>query len=159
MNDELKALVAEIGRQSHDARVGRHGLPEPFDADLWQVLETSGLTRLTSEQGADAAEAAVVLGELARWAGAVPVAETDVLATWLAAQADLTVPAEGPLTVAITDVERATAGWSAPPATCRGLPWDPWCWPPAPPRPPSSRCSRRVRSTARRIWVASRAAR
>ncbi|GAB7066864.1 acyl-CoA dehydrogenase [Mycobacterium hodleri] len=120
MNDELKALVDEIGRQSFDAPVGRHGLPEPFDAELWQVLETSGLTRLTTEQGADPADAAVVLGGLARYAAAVPVAETDVLAAWLAAQADLPVPADGPLTVAITDVE---PGGERIAGTARDVPW------------------------------------
>jgi acyl-CoA dehydrogenase len=105
VNDELRALVEEIGRRSFDARVGHHGLPEPFDDGLWRVLETSGLTRLTSEQGAGPAESAVVLGELARYAAAVPIAETDVLATWLAGKAELVVPAEGPMTVAIADVE------------------------------------------------------
>ncbi|KAA0102256.1 acyl-CoA dehydrogenase [Mycolicibacterium sp. P1-18] len=105
MNDELISLVDEIGRRSFDAHVGPRGLPEPLDADLWRVLETSGLTRLTSEQDADPADAAVVLGGLARYAAAVPVAETDVLAAWLAAQADLPVPADGPLTVAIADVD------------------------------------------------------
>ncbi|MEU0497311.1 acyl-CoA dehydrogenase family protein [Mycobacterium sp. NPDC006124] len=128
MNDELKALIAEIGRQSYDAHVGRHGLPEAFDADLWRVLETSGLTRLTSEQGAGPTEAAVVLGELARWAAAVPVAETDVLATWLAGQADLEVPAEGPLTVAIADVARrdgltSTAPYGRIKGSALGVPW------------------------------------
>ncbi|HYO02602.1 MAG TPA: acyl-CoA dehydrogenase family protein [Mycobacterium sp.] len=105
MNDELRQLIEEIGRRSYDARVGHHGLPERFDEDLWRVLETSGLTRLTSAQGADPAESAVVLGGLARYAAAVPIAETDVLAAWLAGTADLVVPDDGPLTVAIADVE------------------------------------------------------
>jgi len=120
VNDELRALVGEIGRQSYDAHVGRHGLPDPFDADLWRVLETSGLTRLTGEQGADPAEAAVVLGELARWAAAVPVAETDVLATWLAAQAGLDVPADGPMTVAIAEVD---AGAGRIDGVAHDVPW------------------------------------
>ncbi|GLP81124.1 acyl-CoA dehydrogenase family protein [Mycobacterium antarcticum] len=105
MSDELEQLIEEIGQRSADARVGRHGLPEAFDDDLWRVLETSGLTRLTSAQGAGPAEAAVVLGGLARHAAAVPIAETDVLAAWLAATAELTVPDDGPLTVAVADVE------------------------------------------------------
>ena len=120
MNDELRALVEEIGRRSFDARVGRHGLPERFDAELWQVLETSGLTRLTTEQGADPADAAVVLGGLARYAAAVPVAETDVLATWLAGQADLPIPADGPLTVAIADVDPSGDRITG---TARDVPW------------------------------------
>ena len=105
MSDELHQLIEEIGRRSADARVGHHGLPEGFDDDLWRVLETSGLTRLTSAQGADPAEAAVVLGGLARYAAAVPIAETDVLGAWLAGTAGLTVPDDGPVTVAVADVE------------------------------------------------------
>ena len=105
VNDELKHLVDEIGERSASARVGHHELPEAFDEDLWRVLETSGLTRLTSEQGADPADAAVVLGGLARHAAAVPIAETDLLAAWLAGKAELEVPADGPLTVAVADVE------------------------------------------------------
>jgi acyl-CoA dehydrogenase len=105
VNDELRQLVDEIGQKSFDERLGHHELPEPFDDDLWKILESSGLTRLTSEQGAEPAESAVVLGGLARHAAAVPVAETDLLATWLAATAELAVPDDGPLTVAIADVE------------------------------------------------------
>jgi acyl-CoA dehydrogenase len=105
VSDELRQLVDEIGRRSFEARVGHRGLPEPFDEGLWRVLEASGLTRLTSDQGADPADAAVVLGVLARYAAAVPVAETDLLAAWLAGRAGLEVPADGPLVVAIADVE------------------------------------------------------
>ncbi len=105
MNDELKQLIQEIGQRSFDARAGHHGLPEAFDQDLWGVLETSGLTRLTSEQGADPAESAVVLGGLARHAAAVPIAETDLLGAWLAGKAQQPVPADGPLTVAVADAE------------------------------------------------------
>jgi acyl-CoA dehydrogenase len=120
VNDELRTLVDEIGRRSFDARVGRHGLPERFDSELWQVLETSGLTRLTTEQGADPADAAVVLGGLARYAAAVPVAETDVLATWLAGQADLPIPSDGPMTVAIADVD---PGGDRVMGIARDVPW------------------------------------
>ncbi|MBJ7341680.1 acyl-CoA dehydrogenase family protein [Mycolicibacterium sp.] len=105
MSDELKQLVDEIGARSSAALVGHHRLPEAFDEDLWRVLETSGLTRLTSDQGADPADAAVVLGGLARHSATVPIAETDLLAAWLAGRAEQTVPTEGPLTVAVADVE------------------------------------------------------
>jgi acyl-CoA dehydrogenase len=105
VNDELRQLVDEIGQRSFDARVGHHARPERLDEDLWRVLETSGLTRLTTEQGADPAESAVVLAGLARWAAAVPIAETDLLATWLAGKAGLAIPDDGPLTVATADVE------------------------------------------------------
>ncbi|MET0474361.1 MAG: acyl-CoA dehydrogenase family protein [Mycobacterium sp.] len=105
MSDELRQLVDEIGRRSSESHVGRRGLPLAFDDDLWRVLESSGLTRLTSDQGADPADAAVVLEVLAGHAAAVPIAETDLLAAWLAVTANLAIPADGPLVVAIADVE------------------------------------------------------
>jgi acyl-CoA dehydrogenase len=103
VNDELRHLVDEIGRRSFEARMGDRGLPETFDGDLWSTLEASGLTRLTSAEGAGPGEAAVVLEVLAGHAAAVPVAETDLLAAWLAKAADLAVPADGPLVMAVAD--------------------------------------------------------
>jgi acyl-CoA dehydrogenase len=101
-NAELAALVDEIGHRSFDARVGHRSLPEQFDEALWRNLEDTGLSRLTtSDQGAGPAELAIVLRGVARHAGAVPIAETDLLAAWLGARAGVDLPAEGPLTVAI----------------------------------------------------------
>ncbi len=121
MNEELTQLVDEIGRRSFDAHVGKRGLPEAFDDDLWRDLETSGLTRLTTDQGAGPAQSAVVLAGLARHAAAVPIAETDLLATWLAGKAGIAVPAEGPLTVAIADVAPDDDGRLV--GTARDVPW------------------------------------
>lgn len=98
--DELKQLVDDIGRRSYDAQFGKRRLPEIFDTELWANLDETGLTRLTTEQDAGPRETAVVLAGLARHGGAVPIAETDLLAGWLAGAAGLDVPA-GPLTVAI----------------------------------------------------------
>jgi acyl-CoA dehydrogenase len=103
---ELRQLVNDIGRQSFDAKVGTRRVPEKFDADLWRNLEDTGLTRLTStpDSGAGPGELAIVLYGVARHAGAVPLAETDVLAAWLAWEAGIDVP-DGPLTVAVADAE------------------------------------------------------
>jgi hypothetical protein len=101
--DELSRLVDDVGRRAYDAKVGQRGLPDQFDADLWHTLEETGLTRLTSAQDASLRESAVALEGLARWAAAVPVAETDLLAAWLATQAGLDVPETGPLSVAIAN--------------------------------------------------------
>lgn len=109
--DELKQLVEDLGARSAQARFGERRLPETFDAELWRNLEDTGLSRLTTEQEAGPAEMAVVLAGLARHAAAVPIAETDLLAAWLAHQAGLDVPS-GPLTVAI-----GTSG------TARDVPW------------------------------------
>jgi acyl-CoA dehydrogenase len=108
-NAELVALVEGIGSRSFSARVGHRSLPEEFDRELWRNLEDTGLSRLTStaDLGAGPAELAIVLRGLARYAGAVPVAETDLLAAWLGARAGLELPAQGPLTVAIAQAEKA----------------------------------------------------
>jgi acyl-CoA dehydrogenase len=105
---DLRQLVDEIGRRSFDAKLGRRRVPDEFDADLWRNLEDTGLARLTStpELGAGPQELAIVLYGLALHAAAVPLAETDALAGWLAAQAGVGVP-DGPLTVAIADAELA----------------------------------------------------
>lgn len=107
-NAELRQLVNDIGQRSFDARLGRRRVPEQFDTDLWRVLEDTGLARLTStpELGAGPEELAIVLSGIARHAGAVPLAETDALAGWLAQRAGIDLP-DGPLTVAIADADAA----------------------------------------------------
>jgi acyl-CoA dehydrogenase len=104
VSDELRELVHDLGQRAHDARAGRRRRPDGFDATLWGHLEETGLSRLTSAEDAGPADAAIVLDGLARHAAAVPVAETDLLAAWLAAEAGLPVPASGPMTVAQADV-------------------------------------------------------
>jgi acyl-CoA dehydrogenase len=120
VNDELRQLVDEIGAKSFEARVGHHSLPEPFDEDLWRALEGSGVTRLNSEPDANPADSAAVLEGLARHSAAVPIAETDVLATWLAGKAELTIPSDGPLTVAVAEVEPQGGRVTG---TAVGVPW------------------------------------
>jgi alkylation response protein AidB-like acyl-CoA dehydrogenase len=118
-HDELSQLVDEIGRRSFDACLGQRGLPAVFDEQLWRTLEDTGLSRLTSAEGAGIRASAVVLTGLARWAAAVPVAETDLLAAWLAATAGLAVPAAGPMTVALADV----VGAQRITGTATDVPW------------------------------------
>ena len=66
----------------------------------WRHLEDAGLTRLTSdpESGGSPRTSRLVLRALARHAVTVPLAETDMLAGWLAARAGIEVPDTGPLT-------------------------------------------------------------
>lgn len=118
---ELRRLVDDLGRLAFDARLGHRILPDQFDADLWQILEDTGLARLTStpDMGAGPREIAISLYGLARHAGSVPLAETDLLAGWLGAQAGIELP-DGPLTVAIADAE--TDG-NRVTGTARSVPW------------------------------------
>lgn len=100
---ELRQLAEDIGERSFDARIGHRSLPDAFDSTAWRHLEEAGLTRLTSdpESGGSPRELALVLRALARHAVTVPLAETDVLAGWLAARAGIDVPEDGPLTLAL----------------------------------------------------------
>lgn len=100
---DLRRLAEDIGMRSFDERIGHRALPDAFDHTAWRHLSDAGLTRLTSdpESGGSPTELALVLRALARHAVSVPLAETDVLAGWLAATAGLEVPAGGPLTVAL----------------------------------------------------------
>ena len=118
--NELAQLVDDLGRRSFDARLGHRGLPDTLDEALWRNLEDTGLARLTSSQDAGPAEAAIVLSGLARHAAAAPIAETDLLAAWLAAKAGLPEPDAGPLTVAIAD---ATENGGRISGTAREVPW------------------------------------
>jgi acyl-CoA dehydrogenase len=88
--------------------------------ELWRNLEDTGLARLTSSQGAGPAEAAITLSGLARHAAAVPIAETDLLAAWLAGTAGVAVPDTGPLTVAIADAIEVDGRLTG---TARDVPW------------------------------------
>lgn len=118
---ELRGLVDDLGRRSYDAGLGRRGIPDVFDAELWDNLEGTGLARLTStpDMGAGPSELAIALYGLARHAGAVPLAETDALAGWLGQLAGVELPG-GPLTVAVADAE--TDGTRVT-GTARDVPW------------------------------------
>lgn len=120
MSDELRQLVEDLARRSYDARMGRLTRPESFDSELWQHLEETGLSRLTTAEDAGPAESAIVLAGLARRSAAVPAAETDLLAAWLAGRAGLEVPASGPLTVAVCTGERRGGRITG---TARQVPW------------------------------------
>lgn len=106
---DLRQLVDDIGERSFDDRIGHRALPDPLDTTAWRHLEESGLTRLgsTADSGGGPSEVAVVLRALARHGVTVPVAETDVLACWLAAAAGVAVPQTGPLTVAMGEARRS----------------------------------------------------
>ena len=118
--NELAQLVDDLGRRSFDARLGRRDFPETLDDALWRNLQDTGLARLTTDQDAGPGESAIVLSGLARHAAAVPAAETDLLAAWLAGTADLAVPDTGPLTVAIAD---ATVDGRRISGTAPQVPW------------------------------------
>jgi acyl-CoA dehydrogenase len=106
---DLRQLVDDIGERSFQARIGHRALPDELDTVAWSHLEDAGLTRLlsTDDSGGGPAETAVVLRALARHAVSVPVAETDVLAGWLAASAGVDVAGAGALTVAFGEVVEA----------------------------------------------------
>jgi acyl-CoA dehydrogenase len=119
---QLRQLVDDIGSNSFAARLGQRGLPEKFDDATWANLEETGLSRLTTtpDLGAGPVEAAIVLRGLARHCVAAPIAETDLLAAWLAAKAEVDVPESGALTIAIAD---ATVTDGQVVGTASRVPW------------------------------------
>ena len=106
---DLRNLVDEIGARSFDARIGHRALPDHLDTTAWRHLEDAGLTRLESsgDSGGGPTEVAVILRSLARHAVTVPLAETDLLAGWLAGVAGLDLPGNGPLAIAIGHANRS----------------------------------------------------
>ncbi|TGD87068.1 acyl-CoA dehydrogenase [Mycolicibacterium sp. CH28] len=118
----LRDLVNQIGKRSFDLRLGHRGRPEQFDDTVWRQLEDTGLTRLTSDPDLDAgpAELAVVLYGLARYAVAVPIAETALLAAWLGDRSALSLPDAGPMTIAIGTADDANGSVSG---TACDVPW------------------------------------
>jgi acyl-CoA dehydrogenase len=118
--NDLEQLVADLGLRSFEARLGRPAFPDAFDEQLWRNLEETGLSRLTSTEDAGPAEAAIVLSGLAGHAAAVPIAETDLLAMWLAEKAGVAVPASGPLTVVLVDAEMRNGSLRG---TAHHVPW------------------------------------
>ncbi|MCV7101382.1 acyl-CoA dehydrogenase [Mycobacterium palustre] len=100
--DGLCELVDDIVRRLLNDSAHDRCVRQRFDRELWHVLDHAGLTKLTSEFGARPVELAVVLYALARHAAVVPLAETDMLAGWLAREAGYQPP-DGPLTIAIVD--------------------------------------------------------
>jgi acyl-CoA dehydrogenase len=78
-----------------------------YSPALWQTLVDSGLTLLTTPEsrggtGAGLGELAVVLESTGYHAAPVPLAEHDLLASWLLGLAALS-SSEGPMTAAVTD--------------------------------------------------------
>jgi acyl-CoA dehydrogenase len=118
---ELHQLADDLGRRSYEAGLGRRGVPDQFDAELWRNLEETGLARLTSTPDVDAGphELAIVLYGLARHAAAVALAETDALAGWLGREAGIELP-DGPLTVAVADADSDGARVTG---TAGAVPW------------------------------------
>ena len=106
---DLRRLADDIGERSFEARIGHRSLPDSLDTTAWQHLEDAGLTRLlsTEDSGGGPREVGVILRALARHAVTVPLAETDVLASWLATAAGIDVPPSGPLTVAAGEAKRS----------------------------------------------------
>ncbi|WP_224388266.1 acyl-CoA dehydrogenase family protein [Pseudonocardia sp. ICBG1293] len=95
-NTELADLAGAIFADSYERDA------TGLDAAAWKACAESGLTTLTApETGGTPTDAAVVLDAAGAWAARVPLAETDLLAGWLARAAGLAVP-DGPLAAVVT---------------------------------------------------------
>ncbi|MEU6074185.1 acyl-CoA dehydrogenase family protein [Micromonospora sp. NPDC047074] len=97
-------------------RPARTEVTATLDVELWGLLESLGLTRLTGAEpygaGAGWPEAAALLATAARHAVPLPLAEHDLLAGWLLERAGL--PADGALrTACVLDAD----------GRARAVPW------------------------------------
>ncbi|GAB5015147.1 acyl-CoA dehydrogenase family protein [Mycobacterium avium subsp. hominissuis] len=95
-----------------------------YDPVLWSTLCASGLTLMTTPEelggsGAGLRELAVVLESAGYHAAPVPIAEHDLLASWLLRSAGLT-PSAGPMTSAVST---ATLSGRHLTATLDSIPW------------------------------------
>lgn len=95
-----------------------------FDPVLWSDLAGAGLTLLTTPEahggsGAGLKELAVVLDRLGYHAAPAPIAETDLLASWLLQTAGLPVES-GVLTASVTTAQPAAGRLRA---TLKSVPW------------------------------------
>jgi acyl-CoA dehydrogenase len=88
VDPELERLFANVFNDWRSARE-RESSRAVLDRKLWRTLEGLGLDRLTSAAGAGWEEAAALLRAAARTAAPVPIAENDLLAHWLLAQAGI----------------------------------------------------------------------
>lgn len=90
-NTELAELAESIFGDTYDRDA------TGLDRAAWKACEESGLTALTApDTGGTLDDAGVLLEAAGAWAARVPLAETDLLAGWLARAAGVEVPA-GPL--------------------------------------------------------------
>jgi acyl-CoA dehydrogenase len=111
LEDLTRRLLEKLDRGAPGGR------PRSFDGPAWQSLTDAGLTDLASgledeEPGNGLYRAATVLRELARHACAVPLAEHDLVGSWVVQQASLDVDPGALRTVVVLDEENTgIAAW------------------------------------------------
>ncbi|MEU3168628.1 acyl-CoA dehydrogenase family protein [Streptosporangium sp. NPDC006930] len=94
-NAELLDMMRQVFKD-HARTAGPRTTERTFNAELWNTLESLGLTRLTGREsdsgsGAGWPEAAALLATASEHAATVPLAEHDLLAGWLLETAGLPV--------------------------------------------------------------------
>jgi acyl-CoA dehydrogenase len=120
----LRELADDIFSSSTEPVLDLQQVGVPFNHDLWKTLADSGLTLLSTPEsrggsGAGLREAAVVLESSGYHAAPVPLAENDLLASWLLGVVDLPV-STGAMTAAVSS-QRLLEGQLASPVD--GVPW------------------------------------
>jgi acyl-CoA dehydrogenase len=95
---ELRAAATSVLSTRCDAERVDAAIEKGYDLELWQTFEQLGLTLISVPEsaggsGGSVAELAAVLGPVGEYSGAIPLAETALLAGWLVATAGEHVPA------------------------------------------------------------------
>jgi len=127
MSSELQMIVDVTSRIFEDHQTEERHV-DAWDAELWNLLETTGLSGVASldthDDGAGRLrECAAILRVAGRFAVSVPLAE-HYLSTWLLSKFGLPVPS-GPLTFAVSsglDVRRSGEVWRVS-GTISRVPW------------------------------------
>ena len=103
----LRELADDILASATESVLDVQQVGIPYDPKLWSTLTESGLTLLSTPEsrggsGAGLPESAVVLESSGYHAAAVPLAEHDLLASWLLGVADMPL-VSGTMTAAVTN--------------------------------------------------------
>jgi acyl-CoA dehydrogenase len=130
MTDELVLLDETVGSifERHLTREARGAAADGVPAQLWRVLDDSGLTSLAMPEGGGGLPEVVVLARaVGRAAAPVPLVEMAGLASWLLASAGL--PLQAGITTAAVGTPRddlrlvrTAAGWTVDGSLLR-VPW------------------------------------
>lgn len=121
---DLRRLADDIFGAATEPVLDAQRRDIPFDATLWSTLTASGLTLMTTPESAGGSggslrELAVLLERAGYHAAPAPLADTDLLGSWLLQTAGLPIPA-GPIAAAVTTTEPKNARLTT---TLVSVPW------------------------------------
>jgi acyl-CoA dehydrogenase len=124
MSEDRSSIAEAVTSILHDLSTPetvRRVEEQGWNAELWSVLAETGFTTISVPEraggsGGDIADACAVIKAVGRFAAAVPIVETGLLAGWALSSTGMELP-DAPATVATCDrgdvvsLERGAQGW------------------------------------------------